>query len=110
MYRWQARAEIGVSFVRANYQAPRIGQGEVDPRNARIGREELGPQMLPGRFGQIFGIACSLVRAKVLVKAGSDFFLLDVNRGEDDVAGGLAAQLNDPLPQIGIDNLNSMSL
>ena len=42
------------------------------------------------------------------MKRVADFFLFDVNRGQHDVAGRFAAQLHDPLTQVGVDDLDPL--
>ena len=86
----QRHAQVGVAFVRADDEAAGFGDGEIDARDAGLGRQEFFAQMLAGRFGQIVGVGRPGIGAEPLVEQLADFFLPDVNRRRHDVARMLA--------------------
>ena len=87
-----------------------LRNGEVDPGDGCLRREKLGPEVLPGRLGEVGRIACAGFGAQLLVKEDADFLLLKVNGRHDDVARRLAGQLYDPLAQIRIHDLDAALL
>ena len=56
------------------------------------------------------GSVAPFVGAQLAVEQLADFFLLDVDRRQHDVAGVLVAELHDPLAEVGVDHLDAVAL
>ena len=69
--------------------------------------EESLPQMVTRFVRKIRWVRCTLGRADVLVHRLANFFFLDMNGWQHNVAWRLFTQLNQPLAQIGIDDFQS---
>ena len=102
------RAQIGIAFVGAHHKHPLLGHGKVDPRDRGIGTQEMLPQVFAGCVGEVLRVTVTRLGAHLLLKQLPHFLFFQMNRRQDDVAGGLTAQLDDPLTQIGVDHFDAM--
>ena len=103
-------AEVGVAFVGADDNTARFGDGEVHARDARLRGDELVAQVPPRRLGQIVRVGRPLFRPQAFVKQLADFFLLDVDGRQHDVARRLVAKLHDPFAQIRVNDFDAVLL
>ena len=109
MDRRQRDAQVRVAFVGADDNAASFRDGEVDARDARLTGEEDLTESFAGRFGEVLGIGRAFVGAELVVEQFADFFLLDMNRGKDDMAGRFLAKLDDPLAEVGINDVHPVA-
>src|SRR3954469_16103190 len=99
-------AEVGVSFIGADDESARLGNGEIDPREPRLRGEELRAEVLARGFGELFWIGKAPGRSELVVEQLADVLLLEMYGGHHDVARRLLEELHDPLAQIGVDHLD----
>ena len=108
--RGQAGAHIGVAFIRADDKSAGLGNGEVDAREPGLRRHELLAKMATRRLGEILWVGGALVGPELLVEEFADILLLEVDGGEDDVAGRFLAELHDAFAKICIRHLDATRL
>jgi len=61
--RRQMHTQIRVAFIGADDEPARLGDGEVDAGECRVGTQKMGTQVLAGRFRQVLGIGRRCWRA-----------------------------------------------
>ena len=105
--RRQRGAEIGVALVRAHDDAAGLGDREVHAGEAGLRGEELLAQVRARHRGERGRIVEPVGAAELAVEQRADLGALEVDRREHDVARRLAAQLHDPLAEVGVDHLDA---
>ena len=95
------------SFVQTT-KPPVSAMREVDAGEAGLGGEKLFAQALAGGLGEVGGVGGALLGAELAVEELADVFLLDVDRRQHDVARVFVPQLDDPLAEVGVGDLDAV--
>ena len=103
----QRGAEVRVSFVGADHEPARLGDGEVHAGQPGLRRQELLAQVPARRLGELGRVGQPGRRAQLVVEEIADLLLLLVDGGHHDVAGRLLGELDDALSQVRIDHLDA---
>ena len=101
-------AEVAVAFVGHDDRRARLRDEEVRPGDPDVGAEEVAPQHLARPGDQLRVPKAGRAEAKgsvVLREEVADLLAGLVDRGGDDVARGLARELDDVLAEVGLDDL-----
>src|SRR5918994_1691323 len=102
--RRDAGDQPGVALVGDGHDRPRLGHPKVCPRHPDVGGEELLPEALAGKLGQVLDVR----RQPLPGHPGEDIrYLLAVHveNGADNVRGMVVGELGDPLPKVRLDDL-----
>ena len=109
----QGLRQIAVALVGDDDRGSGLGDEEIRARDPDVGGEEFGAQHLARLGQQLLRLGEAAVGRQIAMRLAE--FLLDVlrpqmDRGRDDVGGGLAAQLDDVFAKVGLDRLDPRRL
>src|SRR5579872_1104822 len=104
----EMRAHIGIAFIGADHELPRLRNGEVHPGQRYAAGQEFLPQMQSRGMCQELRIGIAGRRPQMLMEDLAYFFLFLVYTRQYDMAGRLPCQLDDALAQIGIDYVDAI--
>jgi hypothetical protein len=96
-----------VAFVCADYESTGFRDSEVHAGDADLGIKEAIAELVAGCFGEVFRICRSGGGTELFVEELADLFFADVDRGRDDVTRMLMSELDDPLAQVGVGDLDA---
>ena len=108
MYRSKVCAQIGVAFVGTHHKSARFCYSKVYAGKCGICCQELFPQVTACYLGEVFGVAGSFFRAKILVESFAHILFFEVNGGQHDVARSFVAQLNNAFAEVGINHIDTV--
>jgi len=100
----QGRAEVGVSFVGADDEGSRLGDGEIDAGDARLRAKETIAEVATSHTCQFVGIVQAGRTAHFSSEESSDFRPAKVDCRHHDMTGCFVAELNDAFAEIRIDD------
>ena len=107
--RRQRRDHASVPFVGHDDHRARVGNGEVASADPHAGVEELLSERPSGERAEFLGVGAEVV-APVTVEELRDRGGALVECGSEDVGRGLVGELDDPLPEIGFDDFDAVTL
>jgi uncharacterized membrane protein len=102
----QSRSEVGIPFIGHDDEGTGLSDSEVHTGDAGLRCEESASQVFASNRGQRVGVLEICGAVHFFVEELADFSTLEMDRGHDDVARGLVAELHDALAEIRIDDFN----
>src|SRR5262245_28877949 len=108
----QDLGEVAIALIGDDDRGAGFRHQEIRPGDAEIGANEFLPQHQPrlvNELGRLVEIALARQVGMHPAEIGFDLIAGQMHGGSDDVARMLAAQLDDVLPEIGLDRLDAGS-
>ncbi len=105
----QGRHQAAVALVGAQGDGAGFGDGEVAAGDAHVGLHVLGAQFAPGHLDQLLDVAL-LPGAGDLAEQVGHLVAREVDGGHDHVGRAFVPQLDDPLAQVRLRDLQAQGL
>ena len=101
-------AEAAVALVLDQHDRAGLGHAEVAARHAHVGGEEPRPQLFASEGGKVLGhVVEHAVGPGDGLEDVADLVPVEVHGRGDDVARRLVGQLDDPLAEVGLDDVDA---